>query len=806
LYKHYGSIKFNKSGGTDYFEYSLNGTDYTSGLPNGVWGGLDPGTYTPTIKDADGCTATVGTVELVRPAEFSVSVEPTAASACANDGTATVNVSGATPPYQYSLDNVHFTELNSFTGLEGDKWYQVWIKDEKGCEATTQFYIESNLSSPLTITNVSKTNPSVCNDDGQMVIDNSGGTSPYQYSLNNVDYFTSNMFTNLGAGTYTVYVKDANGCRASLDNIVLTKTEGVKTTYYADADGDGYGDNGKTAQACSAPAGYVSDNTDCDDTKASVHPGAAEVCNGIDDNCDGQIDEGVKTTYYADADGDGYGDNGNTTQACSAPPGYVSDNTDCDDTKASVHPGATEVCNGIDDNCDGQIDEGVKTTYYADTDGDGYGDVNNTTQACSAPTGYVSDNTDCDDTKASVHPGAAEVCNGIDDNCDGQIDEGVKTTYYRDADGDGYGDNSNTIQACSAPVGYVSNNTDCKDNDASIHPNAVEICGNGIDENCNGQIDENCTQIVRINDRAIAEGNYGTKNMSFTVYLNAPAAKYSSVRYSTANITAIARIDYVSKTGTVTFQAGEKSKTINITINGDVKVEPHETFSVNLSNPVNLIIEKTKGTGTIVNDDVPGIKISNVSKAEGNSGASTFSFTVTLDKPSYQTVKVNYATANGSAVSGSDYTSKSGTLTFNAGQTSKTIDVAVNGDTRPEGDETFKVVLGNALNGSIINGTGTGTIRNDDNVATRITAPVTTVWPNPASSVVNIKLTNPATSDISLLLFAVNGVKVKEWKVSTSVKLSAHQLDVSNLAQGVYMLVITDGKGNRQTEKVIIAR
>lgn len=264
-----------------------------------------------------------------------------------------------------------------------------------------------------------------------------------------------------------------------------------KSTFYRDADGDGFGDPNVTISSCFTPAGYVSNNTDCDDTNANVHPGATEVCDGIDNDCNGQIDDGLPTsTFYRDADGDGYGDPNVTTQACSAPAGYVADNTDCNDADAAIHPGATELCNGIDDNCDGQIDEGVKTTFYRDADGDGYGDPNVTSQACSAPAGYVADNTDCNDSNAAIHPGATELCNGIDDNCNGQVDEGnIGPTWYRDADGDGYGNPNVTIQACSAPAGYVSNNTDCNDSNAAVHPGATEVC-NGIDDNCNGQIDE----------------------------------------------------------------------------------------------------------------------------------------------------------------------------------------------------------------------------------------------------------------------------------------------------------------------------
>jgi len=133
----------------------------------------------------------------------------------------------------------------------------------------------------------------------------------------------------------------------------------------------------------------------------------------------------------------------------------------------------------------------VKTTYYRDADGDGYGNVNTTTTACSVPAGYATNSTDCNDASASVHPGAAETCNGVDDNCNGSIDEGLLVTYYRDSDGDGYGNAAQTTTACTAPVGYVALSTDCNDASASVHPGAAEAC-NGIDDNCNGTVDEGC--------------------------------------------------------------------------------------------------------------------------------------------------------------------------------------------------------------------------------------------------------------------------------------------------------------------------
>ncbi len=276
-----------------------------------------------------------------------------------------------------------------------------------------------------------------------------------------------------------------NNCDGQID-------EGVTTTYYADTDGDGYGDPDSELQSCGPVAGYVTDNTDCDDSVAEIHPGAIEICDGIDNNCDGQIDEGLAPVpYYADLDGDGYGNPLDEVLSCSGPPtGYVADNTDCDDTLSAINPGAPEICDGIDNNCDGNIDEGFPgDSYYADLDGDGYGDPLSVILACSMPTGYVTDNTDCDDTLAAVNPGAAEICDGIDNNCDGNIDEGLPTTsYYADLDGDGYGNPSSELQSCSAPSGYVTNNTDCNDNNAAVHPGAVEIC-DGIDNNCDGLVD-----------------------------------------------------------------------------------------------------------------------------------------------------------------------------------------------------------------------------------------------------------------------------------------------------------------------------
>ncbi len=292
-----------------------------------------------------------------------------------------------------------------------------------------------------------------------------------------------------------IYPSAPELCNGIDDNCNGIIDEGCATlTFYRDADSDSYGYAASSTQATSQPSGYVANSTDCNDANAQIHPGTQELCNGIDDNCNGVVDEGVKSTFYLDADGDNYGRLASTTLACSAPSDYVTNSTDCNDTAAAIHPGATETCNGIDDNCNGTIDEGCATsTYYRDADEDSYGNAASSTQATSQPNGYVTNSSDCNDSNDQIHPGATELCNGIDDNCDGVIDEGVKLTFYHDADSDSYGNLASTTLACSAPTGYVAISTDCNDLNANVHPGVIELC-NGIDDNCNGIIDEGCSQ------------------------------------------------------------------------------------------------------------------------------------------------------------------------------------------------------------------------------------------------------------------------------------------------------------------------
>lgn len=233
-------------------------------------------------------------------------------------------------------------------------------------------------------------------------------------------------------------------------------------TFYADADGDTFGAAGDPIDACTAPAGFVADATDCDDADAAI---------------------GGPIAWYTDADGDGYGDA--ALLACVAPPGAVAWGGDCDDADPAAFPGAPEVCDTeVDLDCDGLVGTadadgdtlracddcddadplvGGPGTWYADRDGDTYGDASQSIEACVAPLGFVADSSDCNDGSSVAHPGASEVWyDDEDEDCLGGDDW--------DADLDG----------------FAANVDDCVDTDAAVHPGATEVCANHLDDDCDG--------------------------------------------------------------------------------------------------------------------------------------------------------------------------------------------------------------------------------------------------------------------------------------------------------------------------------
>ncbi len=290
-----------------------------------------------------------------------------------------------------------------------------------------------------------------------------------------------------------------DGVDSDCDGVLDEDDASDAPSWYADADGDGYGDPATGSPACSQPSGTVADASDCDDANAATHPGAEEWCDTVDSDCDGVSDDDDSNDallWYADADADGFGDASSSRSACSQPSGHVAEASDCDDSRADAHPGANEWCDGIDNDCDGSADESDAidaSPWYADVDGDGWGVASTTVTACSAPPSFVADSGDCADGDAAIFPGADEWCDGVDSDCDGTVDEDDAldaSTFYADRDSDGFGDIGTTTTACSAPSGYIADDSDCDDSKDSVHPGADEHC-DGLDEDCDGVADNN---------------------------------------------------------------------------------------------------------------------------------------------------------------------------------------------------------------------------------------------------------------------------------------------------------------------------
>ena len=267
-----------------------------------------------------------------------------------------------------------------------------------------------------------------------------------------------------------------------------------------------------------------------------------------------------------------------------------------------------------------------------------------------------------------------------------------------------------------------------------------------------------------IDDVAVAEGDVGTTTATFTVTLANPSESVATIDWATSDDTAVAPGDYQSGSGTVTFPSGDVSETIDVTVVGDVTVEADQTFTVDLSNATGAAIADNEGVGTIVSDDpVPGISVSDASPlVEGDTGTTVAAFTITLSHPSDGVVTAEYSTTAGTAGTPLDFTDVNGSVSFAPGDTSETVDVSVNGDTRYEADETFELFLSAPSNGLIVDDVGVATIPNDD--------------PQPAVSIDDVTVTEgdagTAMATFMLTLSAPSGLDASvDWATNDDTAL-----------------------------------
>ncbi len=279
----------------------------------------------------------------------------------------------------------------------------------------------------------------------------------------------------------------------------ICEAECDAVTVFRDADGDGDGDPTQSRVLCGPAVGWVLGATDCDDSDPLKSGAFSEICDGIDNDCTGMADDALQfETWYADVDMDGFGDLTSGVQSCDQPPGTVTDFQDCNDGDPDISPAAEEVCDGVDNNCDGLVDNATQggTAGFLDLDGDGFGDDATADSWCpnSVPSAFVQIGGDCNDTDPAISPAEMEVCGGPDENCNGlqddddpTVDPTSQTTVWPDLDEDGFGNGQQLSFTTCFPTNLQAPNTDdCDDTSADINPEAVDIPGDGIDQDCDG--------------------------------------------------------------------------------------------------------------------------------------------------------------------------------------------------------------------------------------------------------------------------------------------------------------------------------
>ena len=605
------------------------------------------------------------------------------------------------------------------------------------------------------------------------------------------------------------YVADDRDCNDTDATINLLRT------WYADSDNDGYGNSSENLQSCEKPEGYVLDNTDCDDSNKNIYPEAIEICDGLDNDCDGEIDEDATemAIWYADTDGDGFGDPDVSLESCEQPEGYVADNTDCDDTNASINP---------------------ELIWYADSDTDGYGDPNNSLKSCIQPAGYITDNTDCDDSNKNIYPEAVELCDGLDNDCDGEIDEDAtemaiwyadtdgdgfgdpdvslesceqpegyvadntdcddtnasinpELIWYADSDTDGYGDPNNSLKSCVQPAGYVTDNTDCDDTNSTIYPDAVEL-QDGIDNNCDG-VTEELTSSYKIEISLIAKNNQQVTAANIVLYDIRDGYELITEKNWNNTSTVFEEIPAGAYVVKVVPDSINHSDLLT-TYSGNVLLLSEATpISLNKNSAILIEVLKKSGEGE-GKCVIEGFTMSQ----EGNSGGRvTKGLAEGTPIPNVPIYAENESTGEIAASAVSDEAGwfrldglNIGNYLIKADYEGKPIELSTSEISLA--DENASVTISVIIRDEKIS----SVIESVTGISNELLQKGITIYPNPVTSILVVEL-NQTISGVNLKVMDASGKKIKEQTYSENK--SKFELKMVDLAKGIYIINLVSREG-----------
>lgn len=437
---------------------------------------------------------TTATIDLTEYAEFSIT-----ANECQSLNLDRIafnhrcSATGGTPTWyvRSSLDN-YATDLG--TGLSANNNNQ---NLDDTVMLGTAFDAISTVTFRFYLTGIGTTGATFRFDNVSLFGNSIALPTQTYYADTDNDGFGNLAIDSISCTTPIGYVLNSTDCN-DVDSLI-----NPNTVWFLDADSDTFGDASNSIVSCTQPSGYVLDSTDCNDN-------------------DNQITGSI--IYYADADNDTYGDFATGAPFCTNPGvGYVTNSLDCDDTNNAIFPGATEICDGIDNDCVGGIDNGLTfVTYYVDADLDGFGTGAGQSLCTNPGAGFVTIAGDCNDTDDQINPDSPEVCDGIDNNCAGGIDDGLTfVAYFTDTDDDGFGTGNGQIYCENPGAGFVTVGGDCNDNNNQIYPGATEVLDNSIDENCDG-VDGyvGINELTLANFKIVPNPNNGTFNVILSEEVN----------------------------------------------------------------------------------------------------------------------------------------------------------------------------------------------------------------------------------------------------------------------------------------------